>query len=137
MVNDQLAGKEMTIGRYYLRQSDTLAAIGRFRTVVDRYQTTSHAPEALYRLVESYLTIGLIEEAKRNGAVLGYNYPGEVWYADAYKLLTSKGYRPAVEPNTSGRRGLMHIPFIHRKGTTIAPPVATPTSTAQTGQPAS
>ena len=104
MVNDQLAGKEMTIGRYYLRQGDTLAAIGRFKTVVDRYQTTSHTPEALYRLVEAYLTLGLLEEAKRDGAVLGYNFPGDGWYADAYKLLTSKGLRPAVEPSANGRR---------------------------------
>ena len=62
MVNDQLAGKEMTIGRYYLRQGDTLAAVGRFKTVIDRYQTTSHTPEALYRLVESYLTLGLLDQ---------------------------------------------------------------------------
>ena len=66
--------------------------------MVDRYQTTSHTPEALYRLVEAYLTLGLMDEAKQNGAVLGYNYPGDPWYADAYKLLTSKGLRPAVEP---------------------------------------
>jgi len=121
MVNDQLAGKEMTIGRYYLRQGDTLAAIGRFKTVIDRYQTTSHTPEALYRLVESYLTLGLLEEAKRNGAVLGYNYPGDGWYADAYKLLTNKGLRPAVEP--SGRRSLLsRLPFIKDKAATIKPP---------------
>jgi outer membrane protein assembly factor BamD len=126
MVNDQLAGKEMTIGRWYLRQSDTIAAIGRFRSVVDRYQTTSHAPEALYRLVEAYLTLGLIEEAKRDGAVLGYNYPGDAWYADAYKLLTSKGLRPAVEPSGKSRgRSFFHVPFTHDKGTTIKPPAAT------------
>ena len=77
MVNDQLAGKEMTIGRFYLRNGQTLAAIGRFRSVVDRFQTTGHTPEALYRLIECYLTIGLTEEAKRNGSVLGYNYPGD------------------------------------------------------------
>jgi outer membrane protein assembly factor BamD len=124
MVNDQLAGKEMTVGRYYLRQGDTLAAISRFRAVVDRYQTTSHTPEALYRLVESYLTIGLVEEAKRNGAVLGYNFPGDAWYADAYKLLTAKGYRPAVEPKAGGRKGLLRIPFVHKKSTTVAPPAA-------------
>ena len=91
MVNDQLAGKEMTIGRWYLRAGDTLAAANRFKTVIDRYQTTSHTPEALYRLVETYLTLGLLEEAKRNGAVLGYNYPGDAWYSDAYRLLTSRG----------------------------------------------
>ena len=67
--------------------------------MVDRYQTTSHTPEALYRLVEAYLTLGLIDEAKRNGAVLGYNYPGRSpGTRDAYKLLTAKGLRPAVEP---------------------------------------
>jgi outer membrane protein assembly factor BamD len=87
MVNDQLAGKEMTIGRYYLRQGDTLAAIGRFRTVVDRYQTTSHTPEALYRLVESYLALGIPEEAQKSAAVLGANYPGNEWYEKAYKLM--------------------------------------------------
>ena len=132
MVNDQLAGKEMTVGRYYLNQGDTLAAIGRFRTVIDRYQTTSHAPEALYRLVEAYLTIGLVEEAKRNGSVLGYNYPGDPWYADAYKLLTAKGYRPAVEPKAGSKRGLMHIPFIHRKADTVAPPAAEAAPAAET-----
>jgi outer membrane protein assembly factor BamD len=131
MVNDQLAGKEMTIGRWYLRNGDTLAAIGRFRTVIDRYQTTSHTPEALYRLVESYLTIGLIEEAKRNGAVLGHNYPGDAWYSDAYKLLTSKGLRPAVEPGSNaGRRGFLKIPFVKDKSKTIAPPAASVAPTA-------
>ena len=132
MVNDQLAGKEMTIGRWYLRQGDTLAAIGRFKTVVDRYQTTSHTPEALYRLVESYLTLGLMEEAKRNGAVLGYNYPGDGWYSDAYALLTDRGLRPAVEPSGAGqRRSLIRIPFMRRKSTTIAPPAAVSANEAQ------
>jgi outer membrane protein assembly factor BamD len=106
MINDQLAGKEMSVGRWYLRQGDTLAAIGRFKTVVDKYQTTSDAPEALYRLVEAYLTIGVYEEAKRNAAVLGYNFPGEIWYADAYKLMTDKGMRPEVEPKPS--HGFFH-----------------------------
>ena len=126
MVNDQLAGKEMTIGRWYLRQHDTLAAIGRFKNVIDRYQTTTHTPEALYRLVESYLTIGLLDEAKRNGAVLGYNYPGDVWYGDAYKLLTSKGLRPSVEPKGGkGLGGLVHIPFRKDKSETVKPPAST------------
>jgi outer membrane protein assembly factor BamD len=107
MISDQLAGKEMTIGRWYLRKGDTLAAINRFKVVVDKYQTTSHTPEALYRLVEAYLTLGLVEEAKRNAAVLGFNYPGDAWYADAYRLLTEKGYAPSVVP-TKGRGGLLH-----------------------------
>jgi len=142
MVNDQLAGKEMTVGRYYLRNGDTLAAIGRFRSVVDRYQTTSHTPEALYRLVEAYLTVGLIEEAKKNGAVLGYNFPGDPWYGEAYKLLSSKGFRPAVEPAARGRRGLLHIPFVHKKSSTVAPPSSAPAPVQpaqpiQPGQPVS
>jgi outer membrane protein assembly factor BamD len=98
MVQDQLAGKEMTVGRWYLRNGQPLAAIGRFKNVIDRYQTTSHAPEALYRLVEAYLTIGLVDEATRDGAVLGHNYPGDRWYTVAYGLLTSKGLKPIVEP---------------------------------------
>ena len=127
MVNDQLAGKEMTIGRYYLRQGDTLAAIGRFKTVIDRYQTTSHTPEALYRLVEAYLTLGLLEEANRNGAVLGYNYPGDVWYRDAYRLLTRRGLRPAVEPQQRERRSLVsRLPFVKDKDATIRPPSDVP-----------
>lgn len=113
MVNDQLAGKEMTVGRFYLRQNQPLAAIGRFKNVIDRYQTTSHAPEALYRLTEAYLTLGLTEEAKRNAAVLGFNYPGDAWYADAYALMTNSGLRPAVEPKGPGRLFKMpKIPFV-------------------------
>jgi outer membrane protein assembly factor BamD len=105
MVNDQLAGKEMSVGRWYLRNNQPLAAAGRFKVVVDKYQTTSHTPEALYRLTETYLTLGLTEEAKRNAAVLGYNFPGDRWYGDAYKLMVSNGMRPAVAPNPSGKRG--------------------------------
>ena len=108
MVQDQLAGKEMTVGRFYLRDGQPLAAVGRFKSVIDRYQTTSHTPEALYRLVEAYLSMGLVEEAKRNGAVLGFNYPGDAWYNDAYNLLTSKGLKPEIEP-TGRRRGLLHL----------------------------
>ena len=125
MVNDQLAGKEMTVGRYYLRRGDPIAAIGRFRAVVEKYQTTSHAPEAMYRLVEAYLTVGLVAEARRNGAVLGYNYPGDIWYRDAYRLLTSKGMKPDVEPG--GRRGLGRLlpRFGRHKEDTLPPPEPT------------
>jgi outer membrane protein assembly factor BamD len=94
----------MAIGRWYLTQSQPLAAIGRFKAVVEHYQTTSHTPEALYRLVEADLTLGLTDEAKRNGAVLGYNFPGDAWYADAYKLLTRKGLQPDIKP-THGHHG--------------------------------
>ena len=123
MVNDQLAGKEMNIGRYYERGGETIAAIGRFRTVVDRYQTTSHTPEALFRLTESYLIIGLPAEARRNAAVLGYNYPGDVWYRDAYRLMTARGLQPEVAPDANGRRGL-RFPWSRRQGTALPPPGA-------------
>ena len=123
MVNDQLAGKEMSVGRYYLRNGDTLAAIGRFQTVLQRFQTTTHAPEALYRLVEANLTLGLAEEAKRNGAVLGYNYPGDYWYGEAYNLLTSKNLKPAVVPDPKAKRGLQ-LPFTKDPAKTLPPAVA-------------
>ncbi|HEY8192003.1 MAG TPA: outer membrane protein assembly factor BamD, partial [Alphaproteobacteria bacterium] len=84
---DHLAGKEMEIGRYYLNRAEVNAAINRFRTVVKDYQTTMHVPEALHRLVEAYMTLGLKDEATRVAAVLGYNYPGSAWYEDTYKLL--------------------------------------------------
>ena len=126
MVNDQLAGKEMTIGRYYLRQGDTLAAVGRFRAVIDKYQTTSHTPEALYRLVEAYMTMGLLEEAKRNGAVMGFNFPGDQWYGDAYKLLTSNGLRPAVEPRKPGAKQNFLTRLVKDKDATLTPPDTKP-----------
>ncbi|WP_293702191.1 MULTISPECIES: outer membrane protein assembly factor BamD [unclassified Sphingopyxis] len=87
LVQDHLAGKEMEIGRFYQRSSNWLAASIRFREVVDKYQTTSHAPEALYRLTESYLALGIPAEAKKSAAVLGANYPGNEWYERAYKLM--------------------------------------------------
>ena len=125
MVNDQLAGKEMAIGRYYLKNGQTLAAIGSFKTVIERHQTTSHTPEALYRLVEAYLTLGLMDEAKRNGAVLGYNFPGDRWYADAYKLLNDNGLKPAVEPLKAGaKRNALERLLSKDKDATLAPPGA-------------
>ena len=90
---DHLAGKEMQVGRYYLKRDDTLAAVNRFRFVVENYQTTSHTPEALHRLVEAYLKLGVAEEAKRYAAVLGHNFPDSLWYRDSYKLMTSAGIK--------------------------------------------
>lgn len=84
---DHLAGKEMYIGRYYLAQNKHIAAINRFKTVLQKYQTTSQAPEALFRLVEAYLELGIVDEARDAAAVLGYNYPGSRWYEDAYRLF--------------------------------------------------
>ncbi len=86
LVNDHLAGKEMEIGRYYQRSSNWLASTLRFREVVDKYQTTSHTAEALYRLTECYLALGIPQEAKRSAAVLGANYPGSEWYEKAFAL---------------------------------------------------
>ena len=87
LVNDHLAGKEMEIGRFHQRRGQWLAATLRFRTVIDKYQTTTHTPEALERLVESYLSLGIPEEAKKAAAVLGANYPGSKWYERSYKLI--------------------------------------------------
>jgi outer membrane protein assembly factor BamD len=87
LTHDHLAGKEMEVGRFYLRRGQHVGAINRFRVVIDRYQTTSHVPEALHRLVESYLALGLTEEARKMAAVLGHNYPGSVWYNDSYALV--------------------------------------------------
>jgi outer membrane protein assembly factor BamD len=87
LVNDHLAGKEMEIGRFYQRRGQWLAATLRFRTVVDKYQTTTHTPEALERLVESYLSLGIPVEAQKAAAVLGRNYPGSKWYERSYKLM--------------------------------------------------
>lgn len=87
LVNDHLAGKEMEIGRYYERAGRWLAAQIRFQNVIEDYQTTSHAPEALYRLTETSLALGVLEEAKKYAAVLGANYPGSEWYEKAYELI--------------------------------------------------
>ena len=96
LVNDHLAGKQMEIGRFYQRSGKWLAATLRFREVVDRYQQTSHTPEALYRLVESYLSLGIPEEAAKSAAVLGANYPGSEWYQRAFALLGKQGLSPGM-----------------------------------------
>jgi outer membrane protein assembly factor BamD len=94
VTQDQLAGKEMSIGRFYLNRRNYTAAINRFRNVLQYYQTTRHAPEALYRLVEAYLGLGITEEAQTAAAVLGHNFPDTEWYHDAYDLLKGKGLSP-------------------------------------------
>lgn len=87
LVRDHLAGKELEIGRYYETRGLYLAAINRFKVVVDKYQTTSQVPEALHRLVECYMALGIVEEARKTAAVLGYNYPRSEWYVDSYELV--------------------------------------------------
>jgi outer membrane protein assembly factor BamD len=91
LINDHLAGKEMEVGRFYQRSSNWLASVARFRNVVDKYQTTSHTPEALMRLTESYLALGIPAEAQKTAAVLGRNYPGTDWYQRAYELIQRHG----------------------------------------------
>ncbi len=93
---DHLAGKEMEIGRYYLKRDHFGAAINRFRVVVEDFQTTTHTAEALYRLIEGYLSLGLTEEAQTAGAILGHNYQSTDWYEDGYNLLTGRGLEPRV-----------------------------------------
>ncbi|TIX64903.1 MAG: outer membrane protein assembly factor BamD [Mesorhizobium sp.] len=91
---DQLAGKEMQIGRYYLERREYIAAVKRFRTVVETYSNTRHVEEALARLTETYYAMGLTSEAQTAAAVLGTNYPDSQWYKDSYKLLQSNGLEP-------------------------------------------
>lgn len=97
LTRDHLAGKEMEIGRYYLNQNAYVAAINRFRNVVQYYQTTTHVPEALHRLCEAYLSLGVQREAQTAAAVLGYNYPGSDWYEDSYALLAERDLSPQAD----------------------------------------
>jgi outer membrane protein assembly factor BamD len=97
LVRDHLAGKEMAVGRYYQERGQYLAAINRYKIVVDQYQTTTHLPEALERLTEAYVALGVYDEAERTASVLGYNYPGSDWYQQAYNLLTQKGISMETE----------------------------------------
>jgi outer membrane protein assembly factor BamD len=91
---DHLAGKEMEIGRYYHRRGNYLAAINRFKTVISKYQTTTHVPEALHRMTEAYYALGLTQQARETAAVLGHNFPGSEWYIDSYEMIEEKQIRP-------------------------------------------
>jgi outer membrane protein assembly factor BamD len=100
LTEDHLAGKEMAVGRFYLKKGHYLAAINRFRKVITDHQTTSHVPEALHRLVEAYLALGVVDEAKATAAVLGHNFPGSEWYMDSYELLTGRDVRPEADKDS-------------------------------------
>jgi outer membrane protein assembly factor BamD len=102
LARDHLAGREMNIGRFYQSRGLLSAAIGRFRRVVDEYQTTNHVPEALHRLTEIYLSLGLTDEARKTASVLGHNYPGSPWYQDSYALLVQ-----GAEPADSEKPGMI------------------------------
>jgi outer membrane protein assembly factor BamD len=95
IARDQLAGKEVMLGRYYLEKRDYTGAINRFKVVVTRYQTTRHVEEALLRLVEAYMAIGVVDEAQTSAAVLGHNFPDSRWYKDAFNLLNERGLKPS------------------------------------------
>ena len=95
IARDQLAGKEMMVGRYYMERRDFTGAINRFKLVVTRYQTTRHVEEALLRLTEAYLSLGIVTEAQTSAAVLGHNFPDSRWYKDAYALMRGRGVDPS------------------------------------------
>ena len=96
LARDHLAGKDMEIGRYYFKKGDWMAGINRFKNVVTTYQQTSQAPEALYRLTEGYMALGIRSEAQTAAAVLGHNFPNSTWYRDAYSLVSSNGTAPTA-----------------------------------------
>lgn len=100
VARDQLAGKEMQIGRYYLNRKDYTGAINRFKIVVTRYQTTRHVEEALMRLAEAYMALGIVSEAQTAAAVLGHNFPDSKWYKHAYTLVKSGGAEPSENTNS-------------------------------------
>lgn len=101
---DHLAGKEMEIGRYYQKRGQYVAAINRYRTVIEKFQTTSHVPEALHRLTETYLALGVQPEAQMAAAVLGHNFPGSDWYAETYYILEGQDLRPVRREESWLRR---------------------------------
>lgn len=109
LTRDHLAGKEMAVGRYYLKRDQFVAAINRFRTVIEQYQTTTHVAEALHRLTECYLAIGVVDEAQTAAAVLGHNYPGSDWYVDSYALLTGKNLAPQENKQSWISRALSSV----------------------------
>ena len=96
LARDHLAGKDMEIGRYYFKRGDWMAGINRFKNVITNYQQTSQAPEALYRLTEGYMALGIRSEAQTAAAVLGRNFPTSTWYRDAYTLVSSNGTAPVA-----------------------------------------
>ena len=111
---DQLAGKEMDVGRQLLKSRNYAGAINRFKVVVTRYQRTRHVEEALLRLTESYMALGIVDEAQTSAAVLGHNFPDSRWYADAYRLVKSSGLEPSENKGSWISRAFadLPVPFI-------------------------
>ena len=112
VAKDQLAAKEMEVGRFYLTQRNYTAAINRFRNVVAKYQTTRHVEEALERLTEGYLALGITAEAQTAAAVLGHNFPDSPWYKDAFALLQSGGLAPREDTGSWISRAFKNLPRV-------------------------
>ncbi|MFD2232705.1 outer membrane protein assembly factor BamD [Phaeospirillum tilakii] len=127
LARDHMAGKEMAIGRYYLDTKQYLAALNRFKLVTEQYQTTSHVPEALHRMVEIYTILGLDAEAQRSAAVLGHNFPGSDWYQDSYAIAAHGDFDPSKR-----RQDLSWYNFWSDRPTTKAPPPPTADDPAKT-----
>lgn len=106
VARDQLAGKEMDVGRYYLKQRNFVGAVNRFRVVVEQYQTTRHVEEALARLAEAYMSLGVASEAQTAAALLGHNFPQSQWYKDTYALMNSRGLEPREDSGSWMSRAL-------------------------------
>jgi outer membrane protein assembly factor BamD len=134
LLNDHLAGKEMEVGRFYQRQGNWLASVVRFRTVIDKYQTTSHTPEALERMVETYLALGIPNEAQKAAAVLGANYPGSPWYKDAYRLMQRHPAPQQVQPQSAAAAARPQA-LVHGPEPLTQPPAEEPQAPAAQPQP--
>jgi outer membrane protein assembly factor BamD len=115
VASDQLAGKELEVGRFYLQKRNYSGAINRFRTVVSRYQTTRHVEEALERLAEAYMAMGIVAEAQTAAAVLGHNFPDSPWYKDAYALLTKGGVEPRENSESWISKAFRGVPQVGQR----------------------
>jgi outer membrane protein assembly factor BamD len=115
VASDQLAGKEVEIGRFYLQKRNYSGAINRFRTVVSQYQTTRHVEEALERLAEAYMAMGIVDEAQTAAAVLGHNFPDSPWYKDAYALLTKGGVEPRENSESWISKAFRGVPQVGQR----------------------
>ncbi|MBZ6075232.1 outer membrane protein assembly factor BamD [Microvirga sp. WGZ8] len=115
VASDQLAGKEVEIGRFYLQKRNYSGAINRFRTVVGQYQTTRHVEEALERLAEAYMAMGIVDEAQTAAAVLGHNFPDSPWYKDAYALLTKGGVEPRENSESWISKAFRGVPQVGQR----------------------
>jgi len=115
LARDQIAGKEMEVGRFYLQKRNYTGAINRFRTVVARYQTTRHVEEALERLAEAYMAMGIVGEAQTAAAVLGHNFPDSPWYKDAYTLLRNGGVEPREDGESWISKAFRGIPRVAQR----------------------